>query len=44
MLLRLRNVEEKKHLFFSCPREPQTPLSLGTPILFINLPRNGLSQ
>ena len=36
--------EGKKGLSFLPPREFQTPLSLGTPRLLINLPRNWLSQ
>ena len=35
---------EKKSLYFLPPWEFQTPLSLGTPRLLINLPRNWLSQ
>ena len=53
MWLRLRNVEREKKCPFlllensrplSPPREPQTPLSSGTPGLLINLPRNWLSR
>ena len=40
----LRNVEEKKSLSFLPPWEFQTPLSLGTPGLLINLRRKWLSQ
>ena len=40
----LRNVEGKKSLSFLPPWEFQTPLSLGTHRLLINLPRKWLSQ
>ena len=40
----LRNVEKEKSLSFLPPWEFQTPLSLGTPRLLINLPRKWLSQ
>ena len=39
-----RRKKKKKSLSFPPPWEPQTPLSLGTPRLLINLPRNWLSQ
>ena len=38
----LRNVEGKKSLSFLPPWEFQTPLSLGTPRLLVNLPRKWL--
>ena len=37
-------MEKEKNLSFLPPREFQTPLSLGTPRLPINLPRKWLSQ
>ena len=44
MWLKLRNVEKKKICPFILLNKPRPLLSLGTPGLLINLPRNWLSQ